>query len=215
MNNLLVSAGLVVDIIFFVLLLLGLFVGVKKGFVRGVCAIAGTVLSLGIAIACCRKFQAFIDVALGLNMTGAIQGLLAKTIPSVEIANSVGEWLSIAVSFILLVVLVRLLAWLVGLIGKSLVSKVKFFKVMDHILGGLLGLVEAFLTVFLLLAICTWIPWDALHSFIESSSVVSKIVAHPWFEYAVNFPALIIKPTEPTEPEAWAILWNTMAQYFN
>ena len=154
MHNLLVTASLALDIVFFVILVLGLFFGVKNGFVSGICKIAGTLLSFAIGILFCRKFQAFIDVTLGLKMTQALQGVLANAIPSETIANSVGEWLAIAISFLALVILVRLLAWIVGKIGTALVRKVKFFRVLDHIFGGLLGLAQAALFVFLLLAIC-------------------------------------------------------------
>ena len=212
MHNLLVSAGLVLDIVFFVILVLGLFFGVKNGFVSGICKIAGTLLSLAIGILFCRKFQAFIDVTLGLKMTQALQGVLVNTIPSETIANSVGEWLAIAISFLALVIIVRLLAWLIGKIGKALVDKVKFFRVLDHLLGGLLGLVQAALFLFLLLAICCWIPWEPLHTFISSSSIVGKIVDSAWFQTAITFPKLIFKDNTvtPTEPEAALILLKTL-----
>ena len=207
MHNLLVTASLALDIVFFVILVLGLFFGVKNGFVSRICKIEGTLLSFALGILFCRKFQAFIDVTLGLKMTQALQGVLANAIPSETIANSVGEWLAIAISFLALVILVRLLAWIVGKIGTALVRKVKFFRVLDHIFGGLLGLAQAALFVFLLLAICWWIPWEPMHTFISSSSIVGKIVESTWFQTAINFPKLIVKDPNAVPPDPEAVIY--------
>ena len=194
MNNLLVSAGLVLDIVFGVILVLGLVFGIKNGFWRGLCALLGTLFSLLIGIMFCRKMQAFIDGTLGLNMTGAIQGALSASLPE-EVANSLGEWFAIAISFLIIVVLVRFTAWLIGKLGKALTSKSKFFRVVDHIFGAFLGLFQAALFLSFLLSICYWIPWEALHNFINSSPLVSKIYID-WIPNLATFPPLIIKPTE-------------------
>ena len=206
MNNLLVSAGLVLDIVLFVILVLGLFLGVKNGFWRGICAIAGTIFSLAVGVVFCRRFQHFIDETLGLKMTQAIQGGLRTAIPQSEvIANSVGEWIAIAICFLILVVLVRFLAWLIGKLGKSLVEKSKFFRIIDRLLGGLLGLVQAALFLSMIFSICYWIPWEALHNFISSSSIVSKIY-EVWIPLIADFPKLIIKDTTPETPEETAFI---------
>lgn len=205
MNNLLVSAGVVLDIVLIVILVLGIFLGVKRGFWRGICALAGTIFSLAIGVVFCRRFEHFIDETLGLHMTQAIQSGLCKTIPSETIANSVGEWIAIAICFLILVLLVRLLAWLVGKLGKALVEKSKFFRVIDRLLGGLLGLVQAALFLSMIFSICYWIPWEALHNFISSSSIVSKIY-EVWIPLIADFPKLIIKDKTPETPEETAFI---------
>lgn len=205
MNNLLVSAGVVLDIVFFIILALGLFMGVKRGFWRGICAIAGTIFSLAIGVVFCRRFQYFIDETLGIHMTQAIQGGLGKTIPSELIANSLGEWIAIAISFLILVLLVRLLAWLVGKLGKALVEKSKVFRVFDRLLGGILGLVQAMLLLSIIFSICYWLPWEGLHNFISSSSVISKIYEF-WIPLIADFPKLIFKDTTPAQEEEVAYL---------
>ena len=203
MNNLLVSAGLVLDIVFGIILVLGLVFGVRNGFWKGMCALLGTLFSLLIGVMFCRKFQSFIDVTLGLNMTSSIQKGLCGAIPSETIANSLGEWIAIAISFLIIVVLVRFTAWLIGKLGKALTSKSKFFRVIDRLFGGLLGLFQAALFLSFLLSICYWIPWEALHTFIESSSIVSKIYID-WIPNFVTFPKLIITDPTMVEPEAFA-----------
>ncbi|MDE7158265.1 MAG: CvpA family protein [Clostridiales bacterium] len=210
MNNLLVSAGLVLDIVFGIILVLGLVFGVRTGFWRGMCALLGTIFSLLMGIMFCRKMQAFIDGTLGLNMTGAIQGGLRSTTLPEEVANSLGEWFAILISFLIIVVLVRFTAWLIGKLGKALTSKSKFFRVIDRLFGGLLGLVQAALSLSFFLSICYWIPWEALHNFINSSSIVSKIYID-WIPQFASFPPLIIKPTtvegEGSEAFAHLVLW--------
>lgn len=201
----LVSASLVLDIVFFAFLVLGLFFGVKNGFWRGICALAGTLFSLLIGVLFCRKFQSFIDETLGLNMTQGIQGGLCKSIPSEAAANLVGDWIAVAICFLILVALVRFLAWLIGKLGKSLVEKSKFFRILDRLLGGILGLVQAAMFLCFLLSFCYWLPWEALHNFIASSSVVGRIFTD-WIPQIASFPGFSVTETVPAEPEAPAAL---------
>lgn len=168
----------ILDVIFFALLLLGTLFGVWRGFLKSVCKLAGTIFSLGIAIAFCVPFKNTLQGWFNL------EGALCAAIPKVPV---LGTWISVAISFVSLIVIVKLLAFLAGFLGKSLVSKCKPLEKIDRFLGGLFGLVCACATIFFLMAICAWIPSNGLHAYIESSGVVGAIFKWDLFQSAVHF----------------------------
>ena len=86
------------DVIFFLLLLLGCFIGAKVGLVRGVCKIAGWILSFVIPFICCVAFKDTLE-----NWFGMVSAI-GNGIGSMKVAG----WLSIGISFVLLFFIVRL-----------------------------------------------------------------------------------------------------------
>ena len=88
---------------------------------------------------------------------------------------TVAKVIAIVISFILLFLVVKLLAWFVGKTGTALVNKFAPCRMINRILGGILGLFEAFMLIMLLLAICHWIPVEGMHEFIHSSTIVGKV----------------------------------------
>ncbi len=174
--NLLASSAWILDVVFFVILILGILFGSWAGFVRGVCKLAGTIFAIFVAVTFCNAFKNSLESAFG--MTTAI-------------ANGVGEtvanWLSLIISFVLLFLIVKVGSWLLGKIGTALVNKVSVFRYINRILGGLLGLAEALFLIFLLLTICYWINAEAINNFIAQSSIVNAIYHWEWFQWAANF----------------------------
>ncbi len=154
----------ILDVIFFVVLIGGCLVGVKVGFVKGVCRIAGWVLSFIVPFVFCAAFKDALESWFG--MVSAIQSGIGTTI---------GGWVSMGISFILLFILVRLGTWLLGKIGTALTDSSKIFSAINQIFGGLLGIAEAFLFCYFLLLVCNWLPLDNVHTFIEGSTVVGAI----------------------------------------
>ena len=175
-NGLLASSAWVPDVIFFLVLIIGIFAGAKIGFVRGVCKIAGTVFAVFVAFTFCNAFKNTLENAFGLTSA---------------IANGVGEtvanWLSIAIAFVLLFVIVKIAAWLLGKLGTQLVENVSVFRIINKVLGGLLGLVEALFLVFLILTICNWINVEAVDQFIAQTKIVNAIYNWEWFRWAAEF----------------------------
>ena len=66
----------ILDVIFFVVLLLGCWLGAKVGLVKGVCKIAGWILSIVIPIVCCVAFKDALENWFG--MVTAISGGVAE-----------------------------------------------------------------------------------------------------------------------------------------
>lgn len=154
----------ILDVIFFVVLLLGCLIGAKVGLVKGVCKIAGWILSFVIPFICCVAFKDALEHWFG--MVTAISNGVGETL---------GGWISIVISFLLLVVIVRLGTFLLGHLGSALVESIKPAAVVNSLLGGVLGLLEAFLAAYFLLLIFGWIPAESIHAFINESTVVGAI----------------------------------------
>lgn len=165
MNQLLASGSWALDIVFFVILLAGVFFGVTRGFIKSVCKLAGTLFAVAVGIMFCVSLQNTLEEWFSLTTA------LANAIGNATIASV----LAIVISFVILVILVKLAAWILGKGGTALVEKFQPFKIINRVLGGVLGLFEAFMLIMLLLAICHWIPVDTLHEFIQDSTIVGRV----------------------------------------
>lgn len=169
-NILAVTGAVAMDIAFFVILLAGTLLGAWRGFARGICKIAGTIFSIIIAVTFCI---AFANILEGWGLTAAIaDGVKSSTI---------GWWLTVAISFVALIIIVRVGAWLLGKLANSVIKKSGPIRTIDRFLGAVLGLAEAFCIFLFLMAVCNWIPSDSLHEFIGSSTVVGAIFNSSWF----------------------------------
>lgn len=166
-----------IDVAFFAILLLGTLFGVWRGFLRSVCKLAGTIFSLVVAVGFCVSFKNTLESWFGLETA------LVNAMPAVP---KIASWISIIVSFIALVVLVRLLAWGAGILGKTVVKKFSALNAIDKFLGGLLGLFMGALLIFLLLSVCLWIPSESLHAYISESKVVGTIFNWDLFQRAAR-----------------------------
>ncbi len=170
------------DVAFFVILAVGLAIGTARGFVKGVCKLAGTVFSVIFAFFFCMPLHDLIDQLFSLST------LIGDAIGSAQ----VGGWITIAISFLILVILVKLGTWLIGTLGKALVGKSKALSLIDRLLGGILGLAEAMLLILILLMICNWTAFDAVNAFISESTVVKAIYESQWFLEAINLPGKLL-----------------------
>ena len=170
MNSLLAAGSWVMDVLFFVLLFLGVFLGVRKGFIAGVCKLAGTFFSIFVAVTFCVSLQAQLERSFG--WTTALNNAIAPPF---------GQWIIVALCFIFLLVVVKLSCWLIGKLGTVLANKSTPLRIVNMILGGILGAFKLFIIIFIVLAIFRWIPSDGFHNWLASSGVVGKIFDSQWF----------------------------------
>ena len=83
--------------------------------------------------------------------------------------------------------LVKLAAVILDKSLSGLVDKVAPFRVINQLLGALLGLLKAGILAFVLLAICSWIPVEGLHNFLSSTAIVGPIFRSDWFAAATSY----------------------------
>ena len=167
----------ILDVAFFVIILIGILIGVGRGFIAGICKLAGTVLAVAVGVLFCNGF------ASAIGLTDALVGAIA--IPKL------GGWLAVGISFVILLVVTKLAAWLLGKLGTALAEKVKLFSVINRLCGGLLGLCKALILIFLLLSACYWLnEWlhlEALENFISNCAVVGAIFRWEGFVELAHF----------------------------
>lgn len=101
------------------------------------------------------------------------------------------KWISIAISAILLFVLIKLATVIIASVFTRIVEKIKLLRILNRLFGGLLGLFKACVLVFILLMIATWLPFDAVQTFIDGTTIVRAISQSEWFigatRYIVSF----------------------------
>lgn len=169
--------GWILDVVFVAIIVGGIFIGVHRGFVASICKLAGTILAVFVAISFCSMFQYTLETWFGL--TTALYNAIGS--------DKAAYWIAVAISFIALVIIVKLCAWLLGKLFTSVIEKVSFFSFINRLLGGLLGLVMAGAAVFLILTFCQWIHVQSVENYISSSTIVGAIYNWDWFKQAATF----------------------------
>lgn len=167
----------ILDVVFVVLIILGTFIGVHRGFVAGICKLAGTILSVFIAFSFCSMFQHTLETWFGL--TTALYDAIGN--------ETAAYWIAVAISFVALAIIVKLCAWLLGKLFTSVIEKVRAFSFINRFLGGFLGLVMAGAAVFLILTFFQWIHIESVDNYISSGTIVGAIYNWDWFREAATF----------------------------
>lgn len=233
--DLLASWTWTIDVVFLLLLVAGTAFGAFRGFISGICKMAGTLFAIVFAVIFCVSFSNFLEdvfhlttalanaltnsfhkeallTPLPVDIAGADvktaleelgvgwlpRSLISASFSSVEtipagttaamlLGSTLAKWISIVISFVLLIVLVKLAAVILDKSLSGLVDKVAPFRVINQLLGALLGLLKAGILAFVLLAICSWIPVEGLHNFLSSTAIVGPIFRSDWFAVATSY----------------------------
>lgn len=233
--DLLASWTWTIDVVFLLLLVAGTAFGAFRGFISGICKMAGTLFAIVFAVIFCVSFSNFLEnvfhltTALANSLTNSFhkealltplpvdiagadvkaaleelgvdwlpRSLISASFSSVEtipagttaamlLGSTLAKWISIVISFVLLIVLVKLAAVILDKSLSGLVDKVAPFRVINQLLGALLGLLKAGILAFVLLAICSWIPVEGLHNFLSSTAIVGPIFRSDWFAAATSY----------------------------
>lgn len=233
--DLLASWTWTIDVVFLLLLVAGTAFGAFRGFISGICKMAGTLFAIVFAVIFCVSFSNFLenvfhlttalansltnsfhkealltplpvdiagaDVKAALEQLGvgwlprilisasfsSVETIPAGTTAAMLLGSTLAKWISIVISFVLLIVLVKLAAVILDKSLSGLVDKVAPFRVINQLLGALLGLLKAGILAFVLLAICSWIPIEGLHNFLSSTAIVGPIFRSDWFAAATSY----------------------------
>lgn len=230
------SAGWILDLLFFLILILGTAFGAYRGFVSGVCRLAGKFASIAIAFLFCVSFSNLLELLFSLTtgLTNGIAGAIAKngayalplpsdvsgaeisgalsgmgigwlprlfiqisfrsvelipagTTPAILISSVLAKWISIIISFLLLIILVRLGAKLLTKSFDALKDHFGPLRAADQALGAALGFFKAFFLFFLFLIVLNWLPIASLHTALSSGGLVGKIFSSEWFQNATSY----------------------------
>ena len=184
----------ILDIIIIILILLNVYDGFRKGAVNSVVTLVGTVISFVLAFYLKTPVSIFMYEHLPFFSIGGV----FENITVINIL--IYEILSFIITLLILLLLIKILARVTGLIDKVL-SKLILMGLPSKILGALVGLVQGYLFVFLILFAITTFRSDFkfLHESQLSDIIVNKT------------PMLsgIIENTVDTATEVYEICLNT------
>lgn len=103
------------------------------------------------------------------------------------IASVLAKWISVIIAFILLIIFIRVVVRLIANVFGSIKDNIPPLRILDQLLGALLGFSKALFLIFVLLLLCKWLPLNALHEFIQSSNIVGRIFTSDWFHNATSY----------------------------
>ncbi|MDE6273537.1 MAG: CvpA family protein [Clostridiales bacterium] len=126
-------------------------------------------------------------VASAIMSTFEGMGVPEGTTPAMLVAPLVAKWIAVAISFVLLIIIMKGGTWIVGKLLTAFIGKIPVLRTVNMVLGGLLGLFEALILLFIVFMILSWIPSETMHSFIAESGVVGKIFVSDWFANATSY----------------------------
>lgn len=155
----------ILDIVFFLALVIGAAVGAKLGFVKSVLKVSGWLLAVLIPFMFCTPVAQLLEQWFGL-----------KSILQSSVGNpTIASWLTVGIAFAGMFVVVRLLTWLLGLFGTKIADSTKATRVINHVLGSIVVLAVVFCILMTLLVICSWLNIEGANDFINASFVVGPI----------------------------------------
>ena len=139
----------ILDLILVILFLLFIINGYKDGFIEQISVILGIVISFYFAI----RFYPEMEVLL---------------VPYFDIPQRLLEFISFALIFIILNILIHLLAE-----GLKSILDLLFLKSLDQLMGAFLGLIKGVLILYLLILFINQIPYTKVRN-IVNNSIIAK-----------------------------------------
>ncbi|MBD3860338.1 CvpA family protein [Bacillus sp. 28A-2] len=159
-----------IDIIILFLLLMGTLVGLKRGFILQFIKLISFVVSILVASMFYQSLAPQLTWIPAPNFSGG-QAQLAFFSGNLETAyyNTI--------AFIILFILTKILLAIVGGLLTTIAS-IPVIKQVNKLLGGVLGFLETYLFVFILLFVAALLPVDALQTMMSKSMLADVIVGN-------------------------------------
>lgn len=157
-----------IDIIILFLLLMGTLVGLKRGFILQFIKLISFVVSILVASLFYQSLAPQLTWIPAPNFSGG-QAQLAFFSGNLETAyyNTI--------AFIILFILTKILLAIIGGLLTAIAS-IPVIKQVNKLLGGVLGFLETYLFVFILLFVAALLPVDALQTMMSKSMLADVIV---------------------------------------
>lgn len=159
-----------IDIIILFLLLMGTLVGLKRGFILQFIKLISFVVSILVAFMFYQSLAPQLTWIPAPNFSGG-QAQLAFFSGNLETAyyNTI--------AFIILFILTKILLAIIGGLLTTIAS-IPVIKQVNKLLGGVLGFLETYLFVFILLFVAALLPVDALQTMLSKSMLADVIVGN-------------------------------------
>ncbi|MED4401150.1 CvpA family protein [Metabacillus fastidiosus] len=169
------------DFILIIILAIGLFTGLKRGFILQLIHLTGFIIAFIVA------YQFFDDLAPHMKlwipypMTGEGPIML-----SLLTGDSLEDAFYRAISFVILFIGTKIVMHIIGSM-LDFVALLPVLKQLNKWAGSVLGFLENYLIMFIMLFIAALIPIDQLQQTLDQSILANLIVNHtPYLSQAVN-----------------------------
>lgn len=159
-----------IDIVILFLLLMGTLVGLKRGFILQFIKLISFVVSILVASLFYQSLAPQLTWIPAPNFSGG-QAQLAFFSGNLETAyyNTI--------AFIILFILTKILLAIIGGLLTTIAS-IPVIKQVNKLLGAVLGFLETYLFVFILLFVAALLPVDALQTMMSKSMLADAIVSN-------------------------------------
>ncbi|MDA1477544.1 CvpA family protein [Bacillus changyiensis] len=156
------------DIIIIILLLSGLLIGLKRGFIRQCIRLVTFIVAIAVAGVYYRDLAPKLGWIPAPDFSG---GQAAFSFFNGSLKDAYYNMIAFLILFILTIILLRIAASFL-----DAVARIPVIKQVNQILGALLGFVEIYLFVFIILFVGALLPIDELHSMMASSMLADLVV---------------------------------------
>lgn len=175
------------DLAIIVLLAIGFFVGLKRGFVLQLFHIVGFIIAYIVANLYYVEFSQKLNLWIPYPSIGSNETLKVLTNSS-NMEAAFYRAIAFAVIFFAVKILVQIIASMLDFI-----ARLPIIKILNFWAGGILGFLENYLIIFILLYIAALIPIDLFQNSLNHSILAKAIVQHTpifsqqikrwWIEY--------------------------------
>ena len=175
------------DLVLFIILILGFFIGLKRGFILQLIHLIGFVVAFIIAYLNYEKLAPKLTLWVPYPSFGS-GTTIQMFFDNVNLEDAYYR----AIAFVVIFFAVKIILQIIGSM-LDFVANIPILKQLNVWAGGLLGFLEIYLIVFILLYIAALVPIDSLQTLINDSSLAKGIIKNTpifsqqikemWFEY--------------------------------
>lgn len=178
------------DLLLFVILILGFFIGLRRGFILQLFHLTGYIIAYIAANMYCAQLAPKLKLWIPYPDFGE-----NSTLKLLAGSNNIVGAFYRALAFLIILIAVKML---LGMIARLLhfVTRLPILKQLNSLLGGILGFVEVYLLLFILLYIAALVPIAVVQNHLDHSVLASQIVQHTpilseqikqlWIAYAAS-----------------------------
>jgi len=170
-----------VDFILFIVLLGGLLIGLKRGFILQFIYFAGFIIAYVVAVMYYDDFAPKLTLWVPYPQVGDSNPVFALLS-----GDHLEEAYYRAIAFFLLFVGTKILMQIIGSM-LDFVAMLPLLKQVNRLLGGLFGFVETYLILFIVLFFAALLPIEGVQNILNQSALANFIVNHtPYFSDKIH-----------------------------
>ncbi|WP_026671562.1 CvpA family protein [Alkalihalobacterium bogoriense] len=164
-----------VSIILFIILLSSFFIGLRRGFILQLIHLTGFIISLIVAYMYHRELATYIRLWIPYPQLSSESPISMF----IEMFNFESVYYS-GIAFAILFFGTKIIMQIIGSM-LDFVSHLPILRTVNGWLGGVLGFLEAYLIMFVVLNVAALLPIEIVQSFLHQSSLAQFIVNHTPF----------------------------------